>query len=130
MKCRSHGFRLARSTAWLLPLAGLLALPAAAQETGSEAWPEFDVFVKLTESSRLFVLASGTRVKEQTYSDGSLGVHLDVFTSPLFKSRLERTARRADAARNKFLQFRLGYLYSASAKGSSTSLWNTLPPSK
>ena len=89
----------------LLSVAGMFALPAAAQEeTAYETWPEVDAFVKLNENSRLFFLGAGTKVKEQGYSDGALGVHLDIFTSPVLKSRLERTAHRADVARNKFLQ--------------------------
>ena len=52
---------------------------------------------------------------------------MDIFTSPLFKSRLERTARRAEVARNKFLQLRIGYLYSRSAKSSSNQFVEHTP---
>ena len=98
-----------------------------AQGTSNEIWPELDTFVNLNGHSRLFLLSSGTRTKEQGYSDGALGVHLDLFTSPLFKVRLERTARRADVARNKFLQFRIGYLYSRSSKNSSNQFSEHTP---
>ena len=111
----------------MLSIACLLASPATAQETSNEVWPELDVFVKLGENSRLFLLGSGTRIKEQGNSDGSLGVYLDLFTSPIFKSRLERTARRADIARNKFLQVRIGYAYSRSAKSSSSQFSEHTP---
>jgi len=107
--------------------AGLFASMATAQETSNEIWPELNTFVKLNEHARLFLLGSGTRTKEQGYSDGALGVHLDLFTSPLFKIRLERTAQRADVARSKFLQFRIGYLYSRSAKSSSTQFSEHTP---
>ena len=107
--------------------AGLFASMATAQETSNEIWPELNTFVKLNEHARLFLLGSGTRTKEQGYSDGTLGVHVDLFTSPLFKVRLERTAQRADVARNKFLQFRIGYLYSRSAKSSSTQFSEHTP---
>jgi hypothetical protein len=103
----------------MLLSACLLAWPAMAQQTSNEVWPEVDASVKLGENSRLFLLTSGTRIREQGYSDGSFGVHLDVFTSPIFKKRMERTVRRADVARNKFLQVRIGYLYSRATKGSS-----------
>ena len=106
----------------------MLALPAAGQEeTAYETWPEVDAFVKLGENSRLFFLCAGTKVKEQGYSDGALGAHVDIFTSPVFKSRLERTAHRADVARNKFLQLRIGYLYSRSAKSSSNQFVEHTP---
>lgn len=111
----------------MLPGACLLAWPAMAQETSNEFWPELDVFVKLSENSRLFLLASGTHIKEQGNSDGSVGVHLDLFTSPIFKKRLELTARRADVARNKFLQIRIGYLYTRSAKNNSDKFSEQTP---
>jgi hypothetical protein len=117
----------AKAGAALLCNAFLFASMAMAQETSNEVWPELDTFVKLNENARLFLLSSGTRTEEQGYSDGALGVHLDLFTSPLFKIRLERTARRADVARNKFLQFRIGYLYSRSAKSSSTQFSEHTP---
>ena len=50
-----------------------------------------------------------------------------IFTSPVLKSRLERTAHRADVARNKFLQLRIGYLYSRSAKSSSNQFVEHTP---
>lgn len=112
----------------LLSAAAIFALPAAAQEeTAYETWPEVDAFVKLDDNARLFFLFSGTKVKEQGYSDGALGVHVDIFASPLLKSRLERTARRADVARNKFLQVRIGYLYSRASKSSSNQFVEHTP---
>jgi hypothetical protein len=105
----------------------LFASIGMAQESSNEVWPELDTFVNLNEHSRLFLLSSGTRTEEQGYSDGALGVHLDLFASPLFKIRLERTARRADVARNKFLQLRIGYLYSRSSKSSSNQFSEHTP---
>lgn len=96
-----------------------MGLSARVQQTESELWPEADVFVKLSENLRLFFLASGTRIEEQGNNDGSLGVHIDFFSSPLFKKRIELAAKRADVARNKFLQIRVGYLYSRSSKHST-----------
>jgi hypothetical protein len=107
-----------------------LAWPALGHEAPNEFWPELNVFVKLSENSRLYLLGSGTRVEDQGNSDGQLGVHLDIFTSPILKSRMERTARRADVARNKFLQIRLGYLFSRSAKSSSSQFVESTPMSE
>ena len=96
----------------LLPAACLLAWPALAEDATNELWPELNTFVKLSENSRLYLLTSGTRVEEQGNSDGQLGVHLDLFTTPILKNRMERTARRTDVARNKFLHLRIGYVFS------------------
>lgn len=81
---------------------------AMAQESSNEIWSELDTFVNLNGHARLLFLSAGTRTEEQGYSDGALGMYLDLFTSPVFKIRMERTARRADVARNKFLQLRIG----------------------
>jgi len=55
-----------------------------AQDTSNEFWPEFNVFLKLNEKSRLFFLYSATKLDaRQTYSDGSFGAHLDLYAVPL-----------------------------------------------
>jgi hypothetical protein len=105
----------------------LFASTAMAQDASNEFWPEIDTFVKLNENSRLFFLSSVTRVKEQGYSDGGLGVHLDVFANPLLRTRMERATRRADIARHKFIQLRIGYLYSRSSKSSSSQFSEHTP---
>lgn len=105
----------------------LFASMAMAQNTSTEIWPELDTYINLNDHSRVFLLTSGTRTEEQGYSDGSLGVHLDLFTTPIFKIRLQRSARRADVARNKLLQLRIGYLYSHSSKNSSKQFTEHTP---
>ena len=51
------GFRaLMRTVLWLLPI--LCAVRLQAQDTDKEFWPEFDVYFKLNEKSRLFSLVS------------------------------------------------------------------------
>jgi len=111
----------------MLAGACFLALPALAQQTENQFWPEADVFVKLSENSRLFLLVSGTRIEEQGNSDGTMGVHVDFFASPLLKKRMDLAAKRADVARNKFLQIRIGYLYSQSSKRSATTFTENTP---
>jgi hypothetical protein len=105
----------------------LLAWPVMGQEAPNEFWPELNVFVKLRENARLFLLTSGTRVEEQGNSDGQLGVHLDFFSTPIFKSRMERVARRANVATSKLLQVRVGYVYSRSSKTSSSQFVEHMP---
>ena len=69
-----------------------------AQETQNQVWPEGDIFVNLNENSRLLFLVSGNRIEDGGSSKGTLEVHLDLFTSPLFKKRMEIAAKRADIA--------------------------------
>jgi len=116
-----------KTPAALLAAACFLAWPVLAQDARNEVWPELNAFVKLSENSRLYLLASGTRVAEQGNSDGQFGVHLDLFTTPILKKRMERVARRTDVARNKFLQLRLGYVFSRPAKSNSSQPVEHMP---
>ena len=51
-------------------------LPAEAQDDKNrrfdQFWPETDVFVKVNDSSRLFVFWAGTRTEEEGYTDGQV----------------------------------------------------------
>src|SRR6186713_1301590 len=83
----------------LLPM--LCPASLRAQDTSNEFWPEVDVFLKLNNKSRLFFLYSATKLDDrQTYSDGSLGAHLDVYAVPLLGRRVA-LRNRADIARSK-----------------------------
>jgi Protein of unknown function (DUF2490) len=100
----------------LLPV--LCPASLRAQDTGNEFWPELDVFLKLNNKSRLFFLYSATKLDaRQTYSDGSLGVHLDVYAVPLLGRRL--LPKHTDPARSKSFMVRVGYLYSRTPSESS-----------
>lgn len=79
-------------------------------------WPEANVFVRTGQNSRLFLLGAGTRTKEEGYSDGQLGAHMDFYFAPIVSGRAER---HPDVARNKFLMVRAGYLFGKTPKGSS-----------
>lgn len=118
--------RPSRSPAALIVIAAL-ALPALGQQAENQVWPEGDFFVNLNQSSRLFVMVTGTRIEEQGNTDGTFGIHYDLFTSPLFKKRLEPIARRADIAKNKFMLIRVGYLYSHSSKHSTSQFTEHTP---
>jgi hypothetical protein len=52
-----ESLKVSKSFSALLVLLAL-ALPARAQESDStnEVWPEFDIFIKLNEKSRIFLL--------------------------------------------------------------------------
>jgi hypothetical protein len=96
-------------------LAGLCPARLQADDTRTEFWPEWDVYLKLNDKSRLFFLYSATKLdNRQTYSDGSLGGYLDFYTGPL----LHRPRTHADAARSKLLMIRTGYYFVKTPSGS------------
>lgn len=89
----------------------ILLVATAALRAGDwhdQFWPEANIYVKTSEHSRLFFLYAGTREKEEGYTDGQLGVHIDFYFAPLVKKRAER---HPDVSRDKFLFVRAGYLF-------------------
>ena len=73
-----------------LALAGAPAPARAAERTLTEFWPELDVFVKLGEETRLFLLGTITRAAETgTSTEGTIGAHLDWFPAGLPTRLLE-----------------------------------------
>jgi Protein of unknown function (DUF2490) len=102
-------------TLWLL--VGLCPARVQADDTRTEFWPEWDVYLKLNDKSRLFFFYSATKLDDrQSYADGSVGGYFDFYTLPVFRRR-QRT--HADAARSKLLMIRAGYLYSKTPSGSA-----------
>jgi len=97
----------------LFTLAALaLASPAKSQTADTQFWPEVDTYVKFNDDLRLFVPVSQTREgQSNSYENGTIGVYLDYFTSPLTKLDLYGPA---NDARRRQLQFRVGYAYTAS----------------
>jgi len=115
--CKSQRVRKSSGALFLL-LA--LAMPARAQEpdSTSEFWPEFDIFIKLNEKSRIFVLYTGTKQENLgAYADGQTGVHFDFYTIPAFRPVITSI----DQSRSKFLMVRVGYLNSRPRNNSGTS---------
>lgn len=103
-------------------LACLLAACAPVRaETRYEFWPELDVYLKLDDRARVFLLSGGTRVDNGSGSllttapplDGVVGVHLDYALAPPFRPQLQEQ----DWARNRYLWARIGYQYSRSLQG-------------
>lgn len=96
-------------------LAGILLLTpillrAQNSDTRRELWPEADLYVNLNESSRLYFQYSATRESQLSdYANGQVGGYFDYYLLPLVRKRLRDMP---DAARDKFLMFRVGYLYS------------------
>jgi hypothetical protein len=111
-----------RETSVLLITFVCLAHPLGAEtsSTRNEFWPEFDAFVNLNDTSRLSFLYSAIRENDlNTYAEGEVGVHFDYYARPIFRAKV---LDHPDAARDKLLMFRIGYLYSRSpGTGGSSS---------
>ncbi len=89
------------------------AMVAAAQtsDSSNEFWPEFDVYIKLNEKSRLYLLGSATKLEDLgAYADGQAGINIDFWALPAFRKRIVQQS--LDQSRSKLLMFRFGYLYS------------------
>jgi hypothetical protein len=116
--------RLTASAVSLLILLIAVAT-ASAQETDNQFWPELNAFVKLNEKTRLFFLYSATRQNDLSkYSDGQVGGYLDYYTIPL----LGRGIRNyTDAARNKSLLIRAGYMLDRTPRSSEETSITHMP---
>lgn len=91
----------------------LFASPAASgqeSDSSNEFWPEMDVFIRLSQKSRLYVPYSGTRRQDLgAYADGQVGVYFDYWAFPA----LRKTAHsRTDASLSNLLLARAGYMFS------------------
>lgn len=99
-----------------------LSIAAQTPDSTNEFWPEFDVFVKLNERSRFFLLYSATRPESLgSYADGQTGVHLDFFGVKPLRAHL---VSHADAARSKALLVRAGYLFARPRNNSGAAIEN------
>jgi hypothetical protein len=90
-------------------------LRAQSSDSRQELWPGADVYVNLNDESRFYFTYSATRENELSdYADGQVGAYFDYYTLPLARRRLRELP---DASRDKFLMFRVGYLYSKTPPG-------------
>jgi hypothetical protein len=109
---------IGRTLTRLCALAGVLALavvPAAAQDVTTQFWPEIDTFVRLNESMRIYVPISKTREgTNDSGQDGTVGVYLDYYASPIANRFLRGPA---NVTRMHRLLLRLGYSYTAAGDG-------------
>jgi hypothetical protein len=97
----------------LVLLLGLLTvpLPAEAQDTKSEFWPEVDIFVNLGTKVRIIFIDSLTRDRLNPQRSGDFAYFVDFALKPVFRRDL-RT--QDDVFRCRYLTFRAGYQYSTS----------------
>ncbi len=112
---RLHGAGSVRkATARLIPAFFLFSYSstASAQPTdvNNEFWPEINIFVHLSENSRVFGLLTATKQRNLgSYADGQTGLYFDVWLLPALRRRLRS---HVDASRSKLLLLRTGYLFS------------------
>ncbi len=121
---KPHRLRLAL-IAISLGVACVFAPNALAQNSGTEAqfWPEFDVYLKLSQSNRVFVMSSVTRSEFRgPYADGQTGVFFDHYNFPIFRKWANRSP---DPARGEILMLRGGYLFTKPRENSVASTENT-----
>jgi hypothetical protein len=106
----------AGALALLAPAIWFLTADAIAQEsdTSNQFWPELDVYKPWNEKMRSFLQISGTHLGDQVYGDGNGGLYLDYYAFPILTPF---RARKADAARGKYLFVRAGYNYTLSNRG-------------
>jgi hypothetical protein len=98
------------------------AAPAAAEDIGTQFWPELDTFIRLNENMRIYVPISKTREGiDNSDQDGTAGVYLDYYLSPIAKLGL---VGPANDARTRRLLIRVGYGYTAAGSGEPAT--NTL----
>jgi hypothetical protein len=79
-----------------------------AQQTQTQAFPEIDTYVGLTNRLRFMLQAARTRDGD-TVASSQFGPNLDIFFRPLVRKKL----RTNDPGKEKFLVFRIGYQYVA-----------------
>jgi hypothetical protein len=91
-------------------IAGPLCVAAQAQaQATTQLWPEVSTFVKLTEHTRLYFLA--TTVREDSDSTaGEFGPNFDFYLHA-FRKRKHWAGFRLDESKNQSLMVRIGYRY-------------------
>jgi hypothetical protein len=97
----------------------LVLLTLCASDAQDQVWPEVDVYAGTGHNTRLNFLYSSTRVHEEGYSDGQLGVNMDFYFSPLEGRILHR---HADVVRNHLLVLRVGYLFEKTPSDAASAL--------
>lgn len=91
------------------PVLGQLARKA------QEVWPSVDTYYKLNDKLRLYGTMAGTKKDSTNYTDGSMGLFLDVFAFPvLAKIR----GAHLEELPGKYFRLRAGYQYSGSPPNS------------
>jgi len=93
----------------------ILALPVAAQDASSQAWPEIDAYLRLNSDMRVSFFAAKTRESGEETS-AEVGPNIDFYFRPVLK--LKRiTVFQLDQSKERPLMLRVGYRYMPSTDG-------------
>jgi hypothetical protein len=100
-----------RTLAFCLLSAGAWSVPAAAQSTGGEFWPELGIYVRQGERIRLDFEASAVSNPNTDSWQGDFTFFVEAALKPVFRRELHD---QPDVFRNRYLTFRAGYRYRTS----------------
>ena len=87
--------------------------PARSEDHHTEFVPELNVFINLSDQLRMYLLADMTIGRSPNFTDGEVGVNLDLTLKPI----LRRNLRDSNWERNRYLWVRAGYLVSSDLDG-------------
>lgn len=99
-----------------------LLRPARGEEHDEEIVPELNVFIKLNQHIRLFLLGDITQGLSPDYTDGEFGAHLDFTLKPI----LRRELRHGNWERDRYLWVRAGYVVSGDLDGRDVEITQTM----
>ena len=103
----ASGFKVGQRS--LLVFALLMALRGTARAQTVQLWPEVSAFIKMTDSTRLYLLATTVKEDSETTS-GEFGPNLDIYVRPI-GTRKYWAGFRLDESKNRKLLVRIGYRY-------------------
>ena len=78
--------------------------------TRQEVWPEVNLYYKINDKIRIYMMYSATKLKNSSYTDGGFGVYVDYFAFPFVRHKVDPQLR--DSTRGYYLWLRGGYLHS------------------
>jgi hypothetical protein len=88
----------------------------AAQDVGTQFWPEVDTYFRLNDRMRIYVPASRTREgTDDSDQDGTAGIYFDYYAVPIYGFHLYGPS---NVPRLHRLLLRVGYGYTAGGDGS------------
>jgi hypothetical protein len=88
-------------------------------DTVNEFWPEWQILISTSKTTRVMLDVNATKEKDVDYSNFEAGVHFDFFF-PQFKHFLFRRLVSEDKTRNQMLLFRVGYRVDRSLNQATT----------
>jgi len=96
---------VARSAGVLIVLLGFTVIPARAQDTINEFWPQVDTYVTLSQKYRLFFMAQKAVDQDSEQERWQFGPNFDITLKPILRMKF----RTLDPEKRKYLTFRIGY---------------------